>query len=210
MSIADKLKGLVFEEEFGGSKKEAPPVARALPPGQPFIPRTIPVPDGVSLDGAVVAAMRKNLVGRMSTAAGWLFIVEIRDACAALAEFVPDKKQQLRAALKTRGMDQQSLIQTYTGVLNVLASEDVRFRKALDEERSKSKPLQDKNIEGVKVSLAAAKQRVADLTDELESLRAGVTMLEERLSASEAAFASALDDVRKETNDELEQLKSLK
>lgn len=211
MSFTDKIKGALFEQPlpadptvqakpraliyYNTSDQNAPPPSRAV---------------SMSVDQALALEMRNRLGLRRKTAAGWDKILALKAACANLAEFVTEDKQRIRAAVKTQGLDVNDLVECYTGVLNVLAEEDVRFRKALDEERAQSRPAQQKKMDDVAISLAAAKTKVADLTEQVATIKADVQMFEERLSSTESAFVSAMADIRKETNDELEQLKSLK
>lgn len=208
MGLADKLGDFFLEKDPAKEDRSTPSTRPVAPP--PLMSRTIPVADGLTLDQGIAVEMRNRLGQRRKTAAGWEKIQALKAACATLAKYVPDKTAQVRAALETQGLDVNALIEYCTGVLNVLANEDARFRAAIDEERAKARPAQQKNIDDVAISLAAAKTKVAELTEQLSTMKISIQMSEERLGATEAAFASALADVRKETNDELEQLKSLR
>lgn len=208
MSIAGKFKNLIFEEEPTKEDRSTP--SAPTRPVAPLMSRTIPVADGLTLDQGIAVEMRNRLGQRRKTAAGWEKIQALKAACATLAKYVPDKTAQVRAALETQGLDVNALLECYANVLTVLANEDVSFQKTLEQEQSTCKPQQDKDIEGAKVQLAAAKQRVSDLNDQVEQLRSHALASQDRWSAAQIAFASALADIRKETNDELEQLKSLK
>ncbi len=206
MSITDKLKNALFEQPL-----PADPTVSRTPRAVPFDNTASPTePVRFVPDQVLGGEMRKRLTDRRSTAAGWDKVTALRVACANLAPFISDEKQRIRAAVKTQNLDVVALIDCYTGVLNVLANEDVRFRKALAQEQSECKPRQDKDIQDAKAELAKAKQRVSDLNSQVEQLLSHADRAEEQWRAAEVAFASALADVREETNQELEQLKSLK
>lgn len=207
MSIADKLGDFFLEKDPAKDNRSTPatPTRGIVAPVNPFYtPEPRPPSDRES------AGMLETLSKRRSTVAGWDSVVALKAACGSLAEFIPDKNAQLRAALKTQRLDVSTLIDVYTGALNVLANEDVRFKQQIKEERAKSTPLQQKNIDAVAVDLAAAKQKVADLTERLATMRNDVQRLENQLASTEAAFASALTSIRDDTNQDLEQLRNLK
>lgn len=112
--------------------------------------------------------------------------LEYKNSLKSIEQVIPDESMRYKSAFemaKTMGLTKEKLIQSATHYINVLVSEDKKFRDAVENQKAKQIQGRTDQIQALEKAITDKQQLIEKLTKEIEASKA------------------QLDTYRKEIND---------
>jgi hypothetical protein len=214
-----KLKGLFIVEENGTtpspeiegsvnipavtSKESAQPSFSKAPSGDV-------IPDQKFTDLLLKAIESQNLDG--------FDYLEFKNSIQSLTKVIPDESMRFKSAFemaKTMGLDKAKLIQSGTHYINVLDTENKKFKDALENQKAKQ-------IQGKAEQVAAVEKGINEKHKMIETLKkeieAGTTQLDQlrnevndavvKIETTNQQFVASFNLVSNQIHEDIEKIKT--
>lgn len=218
-----KIKGLFIIEEEGTAQsadtKTHDNSTEKLPsetkphisqPNQNAIPSGDIVPDQKFTDLLLKAIESQNLDG--------FDYLEFKNSVQSLTKVIPDESMRFKSAFemaKTMGLDKAKLIESGSHYINVLNSENKKFKDALENQKAKQIQGKSDQVAAVEKSISDKNKMIETLKKEIESHTAQLDQLRNevneavvKIETTNQQFVASFNLVYHQINDDIEKIKS--
>jgi len=144
--------------------------------------------------------------------------LEYKNSLRSIEQVIPDEGMRYKSAFemaKTMGLTKEKLIQSATHYQNILASEDKKFKDAVENQKAKQIQGRTDQIQSFEKSIAEKQQMIEKLTKEIDSSRAQLDTFRKeindavvKIDVTNQQFVASYNLVQGQINEDIEKIKS--
>ncbi|MFH1364672.1 MAG: hypothetical protein ABIH52_03360 [Candidatus Aenigmatarchaeota archaeon] len=208
----NRLRKLVFaEEQEKPASDQVPQASAAARPSETASVATSTSSDksGSEIVNQILDELRSD-VDQRSSAGYEAFTTNM----TALDGVVPDKKNRIRAALKTARVNEKSvtvpdLIAAVEQRLAILVGEEDEFKSSMDRTHNEEVSSRENQITDIRTRITKKREEIANLEVEEKRISGEKLAATQKIETGRARFRIAADALRGEINQELQDVSEL-